>query len=221
VIHVRSRSHRRRVLWPPVAAAGDWWDIAGETVLGAYAADDASSLANSYVNLNNPGVDDLTAGTAPTWAAGTGWTFNGTTQYLITPFLADAIETFAVLFANGGTGNRVLVGAGNVANTVFRMEASWTGSFRYYERGGYTEGSSIYTSGVMGIAGNQGYYNGATDLGAIPAGSGRPNLAMYIGAVNAAGSPTTFYVGDILKIIFFSTVLDATQMNTLEDQMIA
>ena len=64
------------------AAAASWWEVAGKTCVAAYQPKGAASYAASLVNLAQPGTYNATEGVAPTWAAGTGWTFNGTTQHL-------------------------------------------------------------------------------------------------------------------------------------------
>lgn len=61
------------------AAGGNWWNYTG--VVAAYDAKNAASQAASYVNLANPGTYDCTvASGTPSWANGTGWTFDGSTQ---------------------------------------------------------------------------------------------------------------------------------------------
>lgn len=69
---------------PYIHAAADWWVVPGKTCVAAYQPIGAASLAASYVNLANPGTYDAAPGVAPTWASATGWTFNGSTQYLTT-----------------------------------------------------------------------------------------------------------------------------------------
>ena len=58
--------------------------MAGETCIAAYQPKGAADLAASYVNLITPGTYNAAPGTAPTFDAATGWTFNGSTQYLTT-----------------------------------------------------------------------------------------------------------------------------------------
>src|SRR4030042_266315 len=64
----------------------EWWlagGISAANCLAAYQPKGAASYAASKVNLANPGTYDAVDGVAfPTWAAATGWTFNGVAQYL-------------------------------------------------------------------------------------------------------------------------------------------
>jgi hypothetical protein len=69
------------------AAAVPWWlagGVAAANAIAVYQPKGAADLAASYVNLANPGTYDAAPGTAPTFDAATGWTFNGSTQYLTT-----------------------------------------------------------------------------------------------------------------------------------------
>lgn len=79
------------------------WYLAGgvakATCLAAYQAIGAASLAESYVNLANPGTYNLSGGVAPTWAAETGWTFDGSSQYKLTGITpaAGAAQTMSMI----------------------------------------------------------------------------------------------------------------------------
>jgi len=95
---------------PSVAGGGglDWWlsgGISAANAILAYQAKGAASYAASLVNLANPGTYDAYAGSAPTWAAGTGWTFNGSTQYLyahssgFSTLVSNGAYTFCARFA--------------------------------------------------------------------------------------------------------------------------
>lgn len=99
-----------RVITPrsAAAAAASWWLAGGidpANCIAAYRAKGAASLAASYDNLAAPGngladgTYDLTLGVAPTFDAATGWTFNGSTQWLTTaansPIAGAAARTIA------------------------------------------------------------------------------------------------------------------------------
>ena len=61
--------------------------IAKANCIAAYQPKGAASLAASYVNLVTPGTYDAAPGTAPTFDSALGWTFDGTSQYLVQPNL--------------------------------------------------------------------------------------------------------------------------------------
>lgn len=85
-----------------VAPAG-WWVVAGKTAVAAYCPKGAASLAASYINLVQPGTYDAAEGVAPTWDAGAGWKFNGSTQYLATGIVPSPTWTIIASVARGGT----------------------------------------------------------------------------------------------------------------------
>lgn len=84
----------------------------GATAVAAYDAVGAASLADSYENEANPGTYTAAPGVAPTWAHGTGWMFNGTTQYLdLTGLAADLkpISFIARLTQTAGVGGKAII----------------------------------------------------------------------------------------------------------------
>jgi len=79
---------RSWLLWSNDAGATwywkDWWLSGGlspSDCMGAYQAIRATSQADSYTNLNDPGTNDITAITAPAWSADTGWTFTAASNH--------------------------------------------------------------------------------------------------------------------------------------------
>lgn len=67
-----------RTFAPRSVAAGlaDWWTTSGVTCVVAYQPKGAATYAASLSNLANPGTYDAFAGSAPSWDAGVGWTFD-------------------------------------------------------------------------------------------------------------------------------------------------
>ena len=160
----------RRILAASARAVAPWWLAGGAPMpVAAYQPIGAASLADSYVNLVNPGTYDAAPGAAPTWDAANGWIFNGSTQFLIG---APLNNSFVVLtrFSNrtnnnglwssagagGGTRAYILFGA---ANVQYRLNTT-------------SIISPTATSGVLGIsssgAGGTAWRNGVSD-GAIGA----------------------------------------------------
>lgn len=89
------------VLGRGAGSAANWWEAGGATnCVAAYQPKGAASLAASYVNLANPGVFDAAPGVAPTWDAATGWSFNGSTQYLRSGVPGSAAVSFLMRFSD-------------------------------------------------------------------------------------------------------------------------
>jgi hypothetical protein len=65
--------------------AGQWWMAAGVTPIAAYQAVAVANEAASYINLANPGVNDLVVSNAPIFFRTGGWLFNGSSNYLTVP----------------------------------------------------------------------------------------------------------------------------------------
>src|SRR3989344_7466925 len=91
------------------------WTTAGgaPTPVAAYQPISAASLTASYANLANPGTYTAAVGVAPTFASSTGWTFNGSTQYLTTGVIPANGWSMIVRFSNatGATVNGVAAGS--------------------------------------------------------------------------------------------------------------
>lgn len=187
--------------------AAAWY--AGLTDLVAvYQPKGAASLAASYVNLVNPGTYDAAPGVAPTFAGATGWTFNGTTQYL-TSGVAPAITwTVIARFANavasiGG------VGAYNAGSDNFFIRPANGVGNRTYASGGERNVVGAQTACVMALAGKNCYLNGVSD-GTIGAG-GSNTRAIGLGSVNAS-APIYYYSGDIIAVAICSSTQSAGQI---------
>ena len=176
------------------AAAVPWWLAGGApTPVAVYQPIRSASLAASYVNLANPGTYDAAPGTAPTFNAATGWTFNGTTQYLRTGIIASDLTYSIVLRFSGRSvsGDRVECGAITFHPNRRTLEiAANISGLRIYGNGNNSrEVSPGVESGVMGMAGMACYLNGISD-GTIAAFEAASLHALYLGCLNIEGSPS-------------------------------
>jgi hypothetical protein len=191
-----------------------WWAAGGisASVVGAYQAIGAASLASSYVNLVHPGTHDLTVVVAPTWAKATGWAFNGTTQYLVTDIVPSAAQnTSAVVrFSNADNTAAAISVLGVSSGPFFLIQtkravnkvAYWNNGASLLEIAG-----AVATSGVLGIGGDKGYRNTAQEAGVIPF-SANVTRVIYVGAYNDNGtSVVQHYKGDILGFAIYNTPL--------------
>ena len=205
------------------AVAANWYD--GLTV--AYQAKGAVSYAASKINLANPGTYDASDGTAyPTFGSGTGWTFNGSTQYLscgVVPFT----ETWTAIirFANA-TNNGMPFGVMNNTGGFFvGMRPYWTAfSVRVYYNfaGSQNAVTGAQTAGTMAIAGANCYLNGTAD-GTIPSSAAwAANRLMMIGALGQFNNtPGSFFSGDVVAFALKNATLTAGEVATVSAAMAA
>lgn len=150
---------------PVSASAGGWWVVPGRTCVGAYAAKDAVSYAASKINLANPGTVDLTDNSSyPTWDAANGWA-SDSTQTLVCNVSAGIGWTHIVRFSNCTSGNFYAIVSGSdgwksvqlVPRAGLNLHGYIHGSNSGYDGAGYI------SSGVMAIAGNSAYLDGALE----------------------------------------------------------
>lgn len=194
----------------------------GTTCVAAYNAVGASSLANSYINLANPGTYDAAPGVAPTWAYGTGWTFNGTTQYLTTGVVPASDQTWSALirFSGGAQNTKYIFGAVTSGSTrFFGFNTNYTDNKVYYYNGSFLGINTGINSGVLGVAGNKGYRNGSAESGTIPAGSGTITGGALIGAVNVGATPSFLWPGNVQALAIYSGTLSASDVATITTAM--
>ena len=199
------------------------------SIQGIYVAKGAASLAASYSNLANPGTNDLTVGVAPTFNTATGWTFNGTSQYLNA--MTGAGFTWSAVIRYSGATNlasspSVFGSQNNTSTRGFYISLVGTGGSQGIKYTNGAIGSAVAptpaASGVIGIGGNQGYKNGTADGSTLSDGTGNAVSRLYIGALNYADIiPITYYAGNILAAAFYNTTLTAAQMLAVSTAMAA
>lgn len=194
------------------------WYLAGRVTSGqcvaAYQPKGAASLAESYINLNQPGTYDLKLGVAPSFDPGVGWTGTGT-QYLKTGIIPSATWSALVRFSGTTSGNSTFFGA-YTSNIYFVIEFAPT--YIGYGNGGFLTKDPTMTSGVVGFAGQTSYRNGNAD-GAIPPEVGTHTNQIYVMAFNVAGSLVRPLVGSVQAIAFYNIVLSAPQVLAITTAM--
>lgn len=210
-----------------------WWYgngvISASKCVAAWQGVGASTQATSYTNLHNPGTNDLAAGSAPTWGASTGWTFNGSTQYLTTGVTPNANYTLAIrlnLHRAGGTVIAIGQSATNGANALgtsvapgldYYNSALWgDSSLAQYNQTALDEDSTLILSG------GKFYYNGTLneDLSLSNAYSGSP-VALYLGATNTGAGAGSFWDDEIYLAAVYNTTLEANEVTALHTAMMA
>lgn len=215
-------SGKTKVEAVPPPAAG-WWVVSGKTTVAAFQPKGAASLAASYSNLSNPGTHDAAPGTAPTWNSTDGWVFNnGSSQYLVTNIAPGAGYTMLVRFTGADTSNRLLwicgVDGGNY--TRFYLSSNFITSGHIYGGGDFLVTGSVLTSGVMGVANNQGYLNGSADGSPMTAWSGTNTDVVFIGCLNSGGgSPLYYFTGNVQALVIYSDTLTSGEMASITTAM--
>lgn len=207
--------------------AGDWWLSGGinpANCVAAYQPKGAVSLAASYINLVNSETHTIIVGSAPTWDYTNGWKFTNT-QYLITDIecATDQSWSMIVAFNNYYGLNCFISGSnnGNLQNGKFYVGANWT-SKRIYGNGGYLDADNAITSGILCVAGNKGYYNGALDVTSIDTWTnGGISYPIFINGINQTGSSLYRPANYIQALAIYSIVLNSGQVSALTTAMAA
>jgi hypothetical protein len=215
--------------WQAMMMAGggavDWWlsgGIAAANCIAAYQPKGAADLATSYINLANPGTYNAAPGVAPTWAAGTGWAFNGTTQYLTNGVVPSPAGSVLLRFANAAATTEFAFGLLESEDAPFGryyLSPNWTtiAGVRYGNGTGLTVGPAL-TSGVIGMAGHTAYRNGASD--GITADDGRAiTKTVFIGAGNNYDTFVRYCPIDILALAIYDTTITAPQVAAVTTAM--
>lgn len=217
-----------------VAAASNWWAVAGKTCVAAYQPIGAASLAASYTNLANPGTYDAAPGTAPTFAAATGWTFDGSTQYLTTGNIISGTgaRTIAVrMTPSNNIANKGIVSLSANATTGSTEAWDFTPELAVRIAGGNKICEIASTSDMVVIASGPAattcanisiYKDGSlvTQTGVSDTAYDTGTGQTYIGR-GAPGGAALFYTGIVSAISIYSGALDASEQAALTTRMAA
>jgi hypothetical protein len=207
----------------------NWYAVAGllANCILALQPRGAASLANSYINLANPGTYDAAPGVAPTLDA-TGWTFNGTTQYLLSncPTNLKPCTYVARISTTNTTGNRTIIGCSDDNAFSFDLTGT-TNAPRLVDMnvaliGAATTGFSAAADSVIAVS-----YSGAGVwthyLNGSANGSGTTNRTPVSRTLMIGTQDTTLsqkYPGIIGALGVFDVVLTPTQVAALSAGMV-
>lgn len=196
----------------------NWYDDA----IAAYQPIGADDLADSYLNIINPGTNDAAPGVAPTWTEGDGWTFNGSTQYLDSTLVPTTDGTWSVLvrFSDGTVEQvrKTVLGLKDSTFTDANMQVTpmMNEPNAYLLRnggGGFLQEGQRFAAGIFGFAGLDGWLNGIDTGGNIEGVTSATNTRpLYIGANNQNGTATEFWDGKIQAIGIWSVTLSPEAM---------
>lgn len=200
---------------------GDWWTAASQLLVIRQVLDakNAASYAASLLDLSAAGNDAAT-GVQPAWANGTGWTFNGSTQYINTGLTPADGETFAIRFsAILSTAGHIAGSVGDAALNVHQGATySQTANQMTYANGGYLSTQPFITSGVVILTRGRCYVNGQK-LGKFSAWNGTNPYALLIGCSNKRGTPANFAQVTVELFLLGTGGLDEQQVAALTAAM--
>jgi hypothetical protein len=210
------------------AVVTGWWLAGGVNpadVAAVWQPIGAASLAASYLriagNLGHANIDPaLVGGVAPTFAQATGWGLDGLSRHLRSGVLVSAGWSVIARFssvANAG----LLFGSYDGAGRDVSIYPSFN-SRVYYANGGQVNVAPALTGGVLAVAGNKAYRNGADNGLTIPAWSGGASIRdVFFGALNFLGTAGGFLSGNIQAIAIYTTTLPAPQVASISAAMAA
>lgn len=197
-----------------------WWYVAGKTCVAAYQPKGAASLAASYVNLANPGTYNAAVlEAAPSFDTTVGWKFDTAgsifNRSLTTGITPTNDQTWSFLLRYSGMSDSYVPMIGNSHTSNPRFGGMSVSSKPYYFGGGEKAGAATWTAaGVIGVAGNQGYFAGSADGATIG---------------TAAGSLTTIWIAkfgsssyayyNVQALAIYSNVLSAGDVAALTTKM--
>jgi hypothetical protein len=184
--------------------------------VAAYEPFGAASLADSYINVANPGTFDAASGVAPTF--GLGWDFlASSSQYLTTGITAGQNWSAFVCIANVTLNVGCAFGTDAANNSRFYL---WPrhASGVVYGGGGLIIAAPQLAAGTLAIGGHQGYRNGVADGAATAAYVGDPPWPLLIGALAAAatGAASQFMTGSILYLAIWDTIITDVQFAAMD-----
>lgn len=208
------------------ATASSWWlagGIAAANCVAAYQAKGVASLAASYSNLFNPGTNDLTTTSAPTWNANDGWIFNGSAFMDSGIVPAAANWSMIVRFSNGSAGTYTAVGMQQetINNRFYLRPQHYSANHIYGYGGAANIVSGALTSGVMALAGIKSYLNGNAEADGAGTWSAGTNWSIYIGGSHNNGGFAYGFVGQIQAVAIYNAQLSAGNIAALTTAMAA
>ena len=203
------------------SANAKWYRAGGASApVFAYTFKGAASQAASLVNLANPGTYDLAAGSASTWAAATGLTFDGVGQYYTTGATPAANWTLAIRFSNATNADRYFCGASDGTKNFGFSRISSSGGKISYWNGGNNQVAPTIAAGVLIVAAGDCYRNGVAD-GTIASPNTPTTRTIYLGCLNFNATASFFMACNILAFAGWSSKLDSTMAPAVATAMAA
>ena len=195
-----------RYLWEYVAGLPTplaWWQPKADS-LGLWAP---ATIAESYVNVATPGTYNAAPGTAPAWAAATGWTFTAASLQYLTTGLAPGANYTVVACFSGLTGGGQWPYGEYVAGVIFGLAPNEPGGVQAYYGGASRFNLPAMPAGTYGQVAARNFRNGVEELAGGAWGVGVP-AELYLGCLNFAG-PVGHISGVLTLIAVWSSNIAA------------
>ncbi len=205
---------------PPLVVV-PWYQAGGAPLpLAAYQPKGSASLAASYVNLANPGTYDAAPGVAPTFDAATGWTFNGSTQYLTTAITIGSHWSVVCRYSNVVAGTIALFGCDDASGAGLKYYPNLSSNHYFFNGATVKTVAGGTTSGVAAIADTIGYLDGASQATGMEGTP--PARTMYIGANNRNNTSVIWYCGcKVQAFAIYNSGLTGPQVEAISAAMAA
>jgi hypothetical protein len=197
--------------------------IVAADCLGAYRFKGAASEAVSLVNLVTPGTYDLTKGGSPTWNISTGWTFNGSNNYLETGL--DPANTWTALcqYTNAVTNEGALFGVDTVDYIYFFFMPILVTNHCYancVDNRVFVSGNK--TAGNACLTYNQGYFDGLADGDPLGTdGFSSTGSTIALGCAKQGTSKVNYSSVKIQAFAIYNKTLTAAQILSVATAMAA
>jgi len=216
-----------QIIHPRAEAGADWWDPNGDglCIWAAYQPKGAANFAASLVDLSGNGnsAGDPGGASTPAWDAVNGWKFDGGDDYLTTTFVPQNDQTQSLLVQYTTlTDTGWLCGSRENGDYLFLRGDN--GSAAVYRNGAASVAvGPALAAGNLGLAGAQGYRNGAAEGGAIGGWGGAAATSLYIAAIHQGagvmfGSECAVY---IQALAIYDCTLTAPQVAAVAAAMAA
>lgn len=203
--------------------AWNWWTVGNlipaSSCIAAWQPKGAASLTDSYINLANPGCPPVIE-VAPTFDPFIGWTFNGSTQYLLARFYTRALMSYCVRISNCATNaaSRNAFGGQNNGDPYDGVcfQNTSASDVHYYANGLGLSVAGRVTEGTFAATPTKAFRNGVAD-GVINNTMAHPHVIIAIGAVMMGGAISQYLNGNIIALSFYSTPLTDAQAIALSN----
>lgn len=202
----------------------NWWQGLGDVVPASanytvYDPLSAASLAESYVNLANPGTRNAAAPTAaPAHTQGSGWSFlAASSQYLSTGITNLGDASTVIIWVEDSAGVYVMGYFTQTSPARWLAIRPFSSTQTAFHKGAAGVNATHQTAGsILAMNNTHGYRNGNAEI-ALAAWTGvTPGLNITIGGRNLNGSSVDqFFTGRVLRVAMYDIALNDAQIEAV------